>query len=200
MGDEFSPGRTYQNVIKYGDAIGAAIIESLSKPEDEFFDDLTLSSSSKRVRLKIKSHPDRKETLELMKEISIRIKDKSQNPVEKRRLELALYGLKMWIQTLDVNQDSLPDSVEMEFGAIYFGDGKKFALAWAPGELLSETGMTLKKNSSYRHTFLSGYGNGYLGYFATPESYRDLNYEANFTPISQDSYYEIEKTMNELLR
>jgi neutral ceramidase len=198
LGDEFSSGRTYQNVIKYGNIIGEAIIESLSKPEDEIGGDLKLSARSKKVKLNLKSGPNREETLDLMRDMSRHIQNRSQNLVEKRKSELALYGLKMWAQTLDVNQGVLPDMIEMEFGAVYLGDDKKFVLAWVPGEILSETGITLKESSAYKHTFLSGYGNGYLGYFATPEAYRNLEYEANFTPISQESYPKIERTVKDL--
>jgi len=196
LGNEFSDQRIYQNILKYGSTIADSITRSLEHPTDEIRGLDGLRAKSKVVRLKLKSHP----TLDEAESLAEELQKQSSDEVDRLRRELGLYGMKMWIQTLKINDLSFPDSVEMEFGAVYFGDDREFVLVWAPGEILSKTGLGLKKISRYKHTFLSGYGNGYLGYFATPESHRNLEYEANFTPLSEEAYFEIEKTFTDFVQ
>ncbi|MCC7519965.1 MAG: neutral/alkaline non-lysosomal ceramidase N-terminal domain-containing protein [Verrucomicrobiae bacterium] len=51
--------------------------------------------------------------------------------------------------------------------------------AWlaVPGEVFVETGLTLKRRSPFRRTFVAGLVNGYLGYMPTDDAFRKGGYE-----------------------
>ena len=51
--------------------------------------------------------------------------------------------------------------------------------AWlaAPGEVFVETGLTLRRRSPFRRTFVVGLANGYLGYMPTDAAFRKGGYE-----------------------
>ncbi len=51
--------------------------------------------------------------------------------------------------------------------------------AWlaVPGEVFVETGLTLRRRSPFRHTFVAGLANGYLGYMPTDAAFRKGGYE-----------------------
>lgn len=62
-------------------------------------------------------------------------------------------------------------SISVELSALRVGD---FVLATFPGELTVRIGLGLKKRSPHKHTFISGYTNGYLYYSPTEEQLRNV--------------------------
>jgi len=48
-----------------------------------------------------------------------------------------------------------------------------------PGELFTEIGMTIKAGSPFRHTYILGLANGYLGYVPTRKAIREGGYESD---------------------
>jgi neutral ceramidase len=57
------------------------------------------------------------------------------------------------------------------------------ALVAFPGEPFAEIGARVKADSPFRHTFVSGYTNDYLGYLPTSEAYPDRGYEVDTSPF-----------------
>ncbi|MCX6046664.1 MAG: neutral/alkaline non-lysosomal ceramidase N-terminal domain-containing protein [Chloroflexi bacterium] len=56
------------------------------------------------------------------------------------------------------------------------------ALVSLPGEPFAELGLTIKRHSPARHTFVIGYANGWIGYLPTPEAWQQGGYEVGEGP------------------
>ncbi|MCW5980742.1 MAG: neutral/alkaline non-lysosomal ceramidase N-terminal domain-containing protein [Bryobacteraceae bacterium] len=59
------------------------------------------------------------------------------------------------------------------------------ALWAAPVELFSEIAMNVRNRSPYGKTFFFGYSNGWLGYLATREAFREGGYEPRTSPFTE---------------
>jgi len=92
-----------------------------------------------------------------------------------------------WYLHCDANLH-LPESWVEEnprFTALNFLiNGKKTAMVTMPGEALVELGWWIRndtQNMDFDQTFLLGYSNNHLGYFATPNEYEYGGYESTLT-------------------
>jgi hypothetical protein len=117
---------------------------------------------------------------------------------EKRVYSFQLEGIEMWLNILNLSNGTLPSSLDFEVGCLGIGT-KGMALAYAPAEIYSVTGLKLKKRSSHKLTMLSGYSNGIVGYIPPPEAYENQHYEALSTPVTSDAIEILEKTLFSLV-
>ena len=62
-------------------------------------------------------------------------------------------------------------TIEVETVGVRVGD---FVLITFPGELVVQIGLNIKKRSTHKHTFVSGYTNGYIYYSPTAEHLRNV--------------------------
>ncbi len=86
------------------------------------------------------------------------------------RLNTNLALLKMHLAQ---NRAAGKPTVDAEVNAVRIGD---FVMVTCPGELTVEIGLHLKKVSPHKHTFVSGYTNGYLYYTPTASQRRNTGY------------------------
>ncbi len=86
------------------------------------------------------------------------------------RLNTNLALLKMHLAQ---NRAAGKPTVDAEVNAVRIGD---FVMVTFPGELTVEIGLHLKKVSPHKHTFVSGYTNGYLYYTPTASQRRNTGY------------------------
>ena len=73
-----------------------------------------------------------------------------------------------------INENSGEKTINMELQAIKIGD---CVIVSSPAELLTEIGLNIKKASSYKHTFVAAYSNGYVHYGAPAADYDKGGYE-----------------------
>lgn len=66
-------------------------------------------------------------------------------------------------------------------------------------EMLTEIGMEIKKGSPFRHTFIITHCNGYSGYIAPAELYKEGGYEISSTPFEIGSSELVVKTALRML-
>ncbi|CAN5662021.1 neutral/alkaline non-lysosomal ceramidase N-terminal domain-containing protein [soil metagenome] len=66
------------------------------------------------------------------------------------------------------------DPISAEVQVVRIGD---IALVALPGEPFVELGLEIKRRSKADHTFVIGYANDWLGYFATPQAWQQGGYE-----------------------
>ena len=59
----------------------------------------------------------------------------------------------------------------------------EFILVTFPGELFSEVGLRLKKQSPFPYTFIAAYSNGNIGYAPTADVYQSEAYEDVLTRL-----------------
>jgi hypothetical protein len=91
-----------------------------------------------------------------------------------------------------------PGPFEAEVQVLRLGD---LALVGVPGELFVEYGLEIKRRSPFKHTFVVGYANDYLGYLATPSAWRQGGYEVGLGPwclVSEQGAAEIVRQAVEL--
>jgi hypothetical protein len=74
-------------------------------------------------------------------------------------------------------EGGLPRSVRGEIQALSFG--QDLVLLGFPGELFSEIGMRVKKDSPFRHTVVCGYAGGTVGYVPTRTALAEGGYEVD---------------------
>jgi hypothetical protein len=192
LGHEFSPRRNIGNTIKYGNQIGDSLVRCLKPGSAKKLKDSALVVKSKRLKFHVKKHPDKDEALSLKTRIEEEINN-AKNLREKTALQFKLEGVVQWLNILDLNAE-IPPTLEVDTGSVSLGtDG--FTLAWAPGEVCSHTGLTLKDKSKYKVTMLSGYGNAVIGYIPPPESYEKEEYEALSTPVTGAAIKDLEETL-----
>ena len=72
-----------------------------------------------------------------------------------------------------VSKQSVPLRVEVQ--VIAFSD--EAAIVSLPGEIFVELGLAIKKQSSFKHTFIAELANGSMGYVPNREAYPQGNYE-----------------------
>ncbi len=65
-------------------------------------------------------------------------------------------------------------TIPAEISCLRFGD---IALVTSPGEIFTETGRAIKKNSPIPATLFAAYSNGSIGYVPVPEAYAEGGYE-----------------------
>ena len=84
------------------------------------------------------------------------------------RLERVRKALESWRSGLPL------EPIDAELQAWRLGP---LALATAPGEIFTESGMHVKQGSPFEHTFFLGYTNGSIGYVPTRSAYPEGGYE-----------------------
>jgi hypothetical protein len=104
----------------------------------------------------------------------------------------------MWLNILNLSNGTLPASLDLEVGCVRLGM-KEFALAYAPAEIYSITGLRLKERSCFKLTMLSGYSNGIVGYIPPREAYENQHYEALSTAVTSDGIEILEKALFSLV-
>jgi len=70
---------------------------------------------------------------------------------------------------------ALPKSVGAELWAVRITEG--LAILAVPGEVFSQIGLDIKRESPFGLTMTVGYANGLLGYIPTPEAFEEGGYE-----------------------
>jgi len=83
-----------------------------------------------------------------------------------------------------------------EVAAIDVGD---FVLIAAPVEVLTEVSLNVKKASSYKHTFIAGFTNGYMHYGPPAADYDKGGYEVTECFLGPQWQQVYEKTVNQIL-
>jgi hypothetical protein len=127
--------------------------------------------------------------------------------VERLRSQGASSGALHWAE-LRLNRaqsirDSLRDGVPLptipaELSAWRVGD---VGLVFAPGEIFTETGMTVKRQSPLSRTCFAGYTDGSIGYVPVPEAYPEGGYEVTHAcRVAPAAAGMITETSLELLR
>ncbi|MBM81711.1 MAG: hypothetical protein CMJ78_14120 [Planctomycetaceae bacterium] len=64
-------------------------------------------------------------------------------------------------------------TIDVELVGMKVGD---FVLVTSPGELTVQVGLNIKKRSPHKHTFVSGYTNGYIYYAPTAEQLKNVGW------------------------
>jgi hypothetical protein len=93
-----------------------------------------------------------------------------------------------------------PPTVRARLQAIRIGD---LGIASSPCETFAETGLTIKRESPLKPTFVIELANGYNGYLPTAEQFKWGGYEtwrARSSYLTEDSAAKITSTLLELLR
>ncbi len=76
----------------------------------------------------------------------------------------------------------------------------EFVLITFSGEVFSQIGLNIKKNSPYEYTFVSGYTNGSVGYSPTPDAYSGDAYEVSLTKLAPEWEKIFEEKAMEILK
>jgi neutral ceramidase len=106
-----------------------------------------------------------------------------QAALERLRAEGASEGSVYWAESRLRRAEKMRDSlrtgeplltISAELNALRFGD---VALATAPGEIFTETGMEVKRRSPLPNTCFAAYTNGTIGYVPIPAAYAEGGYE-----------------------
>ncbi len=93
-----------------------------------------------------------------------------------------------------------PPTVKAKVQAIRIGD---LAIASSPCETFTETGLAIKKETPFAHTFTISLANGYNGYLPTPQQHEWGGYEtwrARSSYLAVDAEPQIRRTQLELLQ
>jgi hypothetical protein len=93
-----------------------------------------------------------------------------------------------------------PETVRTRLQALQIGD---LAIVSSPCETFTETGLAIKRDSPFRHTFTIELANGYNGYLPTPQQHEWGGYEtwrARSSYLAVDAEPKIRGTLLELLR
>jgi hypothetical protein len=100
------------------------------------------------------------------------------------------------LESLNTGQP-LP-TIPAEMHALRLGN---VALATAPGEIFTETGMEVKRRSPLPHTCFVGYTNGAIGYVPIPAAYTEGGYEVTHAcRVGPEAAGMIEETALRLLQ
>ncbi|MHB2037325.1 MAG: hypothetical protein ACYCPW_11380 [Nitrososphaerales archaeon] len=191
LGDNSSVQRSLENAKRYGTIMGDLVANSFSKASSIF--DYELEATSKKVSLEVKQRPDPEEAKNIKAILEEKLK-KTSSAIDRIRIEPAIRGVDMWVRALELNHGRIPRTLDLDIGAVYIGK-EKFVLTWVPGEIFSYTGMKIKKQSKFELTMVSGYGNGYAGYFPNSQAYENLEYEAISTPMAESAHKVVEEAM-----
>jgi neutral ceramidase len=113
--------------------------------------------------------------------------------------ERPLKGLKLIYARETVLLHDFPDTVNVRLQALRIGD---LASVSSPCETFAETGLAIKRDSPFRHTFVIELANGYHGYLPTPQQHEWGGYEtwrARSSYLAVDAEPKVRNTLLELL-
>ena len=114
--------------------------------------------------------------------------------------ERPLKGTKLIYARETALLDAYPDTVRARLQAIRIGD---LAIVSSPCETFTETGLAIKLQSPFRHTFTIELANGYNGYLPTPQQHEWGGYEtwrARSSYLAVDAEPKIRERLLVLLR
>ncbi len=105
------------------------------------------------------------------------------------------------IATLEKHQEIINDfggeAIATEVQGIKIGE---CVIITSAAELLTEVGLNIKKASPYKHTFVSGFSNGYLHYGPPASYYGKGGYEVTECLLAPEWQEIYEKKANEIIR
>jgi hypothetical protein len=87
--------------------------------------------------------------------------------------------------------------VKAEIMGLKVGD---FVLITFSGEVFSQIGLNIKKESPWEHTFVAGYTNGSVGYSPVPEAYEGDAYEVSLSKLAPEWHKIFEDKALEIIK
>jgi hypothetical protein len=152
----------------------------------QYQDRLPLASKDAEIELGV-----RKPTPEDVQVAKKMLADSPERPLKDRKLIYARETVLL---------DEYPSTVRVRLQALRIGDR---AIVSSPCETFTETGLAIKKDTPFRHTFTIELANGYSGYLPTPHQHEWGGYEtwrARSSYLAVDAEPKIRGTLLELLR
>jgi len=152
----------------------------------QWTDSAVLNACDKEIRLGV-----RKPTREEVQVAARLLSETSERPLKDRKM---IYARETTLLA------AYPDTVEARVQALRIGD---LAIVSTPCETFTETGLAIKKNTPFKHSFTIELANGYNGYLPTPQQHEWGGYEtwrARSSYLAVDAEPKIRATQMELLQ
>lgn len=191
MQPAFEPARTLG--LRLADAVLAAY-ESIHLRETT--DLMSARSNVELPALTFATVGEGKEALAALSEEVARLRARNPNGGALWWAEHRLEGARRRLESL---QERIPlPPINAEMAAVRIGNA---ALVTAPGEIFTETGMSVTSASPFTTTLFTGYTNGVVGYVPTAEAYAEGGYEVTHAcRVDPGAAALIERTAVDLLR
>jgi hypothetical protein len=167
-------GGTFEDAERLGNTLGKETITALEGSElEECF---TLKSSVRKIELPLQELPSEeeieKERIEYLKNL-VSAKQRNEPGIIK-----LWQGLLEWADATAelVRKGKRNLTQEIRLQVIRIGS---IAIVAIPGEPFVEIALEIKARSKFKHTIVTGYSNGCIGYMPTPEAIEQGGYEVN---------------------
>lgn len=176
------PGRTFKRASELGKILAEAAIEIISGNSNEY---ASLSVKSKKINLFLKNFPPVEEIKSAIAENKAALSGKWGKEFLAAQVEL-LHSELLLGKTVERNAID-DDYLTFAIQAVKISGNT--VLLGMPAELFVDIGLSIKKMSPFKNTFIIGYANGYMGYIPTRQACLEGGYEvlvAKFIPESSE--------------
>jgi neutral ceramidase len=176
------PGRTFKRASEVGGILAAATGKIISGNSQK---EVSLAIKSKKIDLLLKNFPSVEKIKSAIAENKAAISGKKGKELLTAQVELLHSELLLGkaVERNAIDDDYLTFAIQ---AVKISGDT---VLLGMPAELFVDIGLSIKKMSPFKNTFVIGYANGYMGYVPTQKAFEEGGYEvlvAKFTPKSSE--------------
>jgi len=174
-------GRTFERAEELGKILADKVVSIKTSYISE---KVCLAAASKRISVALREFPSQEEAEKTLKEKRDALMGKEGKELDAARVAL-LYA-ELLLAKARERKTVKQDWVEMEIQAIRIGDTVLLGL---PAELFVDVGLSIKRKSPFRNTFVVGYANGSMGYIPSEKAWGQGGYEvavAKFIPGTAD--------------
>jgi hypothetical protein len=174
--------RDFRDVSLYGTMIGGEALKVAARllgDDTSAMTNVSIKVASERILIPPRPLPDRKEW-EARLEEALKSEQKGQDA--QGDLGAGKRGRAQQAREVIDLIDRYSEPQEAEVQVLRIGD---LAIAATPGEMFTEWGLKIKKESSAPHTFISELTNGWVGYLLNQGGFAEGGYEASFGTWTQ---------------
>jgi len=170
-------GRTFERAQELGKILADS---AASMKISHLSDEVRLATASKRIKAHLRNFPSPEEAEKALKAKQNALAGKEGKKLDAARVDL-LYA-ELLLAKARERKTVKEDWLEMEIQSLKIGDTVLLGL---PVELFVEVGLSIKRKSPFKNTFMVGYANGYMGYVPSEKAWGEGGYEtavARFIP------------------
>ncbi|MBD3185162.1 hypothetical protein GF312_22975 [Candidatus Poribacteria bacterium] len=198
MTGDLNPARrgTFEDAASLGKVLGAEVVKVSEAIQTS--PDVEIKTTKEIVKLNSGQLPSKEELKAIIDRRKQEINQTEHDMEREITLTWARDALTM------VKKVKLAAKVPVEVQVIKLGD---IGIVGIPGEVFVDIGLSIKKDSPFNHTFVTGYTNGCIGYMPTQKAFQEGGYETHSAymlygiyPVDQNVANKIIKTSLKLMQ
>ncbi len=173
---------SFKEVKRIGDILGGEVIKLFN--QDNAYKDLEeISLKTLNIDLKVKYFPPDEELKSLMKEAQEKLNVAVSNGISGGQLRIYQSIVEGFSNSIHFAEGFRGiDNITAEIKVLKMNNN---FIVYIPGELFTSLGLKIKNSVHDKNILVSCYSNGYIGYIADIEAFKNGGYESSSTPLKE---------------